>query len=251
MKQLLAKIKPAEGFAKLLHLGLVLLLPIAVFVLVSMHFIQLALAVILLSKWRMFAVRPRYWSANLRANAVDITVGISILVLMVHSGSQLWELAWTGLYAIWLLAIKPGETTLIVSAQAMIAQLLGLLALFLGWGSAPLYGLVGLAGLICYLTARHFFNGFDEGYSKLLSYVWGYFAAAVVWLLGHWLLFNGVFAQPVLLLLVIGYGLAALYYLEHNDRLSKLLRREFIFIMLFVVVAILYQLFRSGQHKII
>jgi len=34
-----------------------------------------AFALVLLSKWRVFAVRPRYWFANLQANMVDVIVG--------------------------------------------------------------------------------------------------------------------------------------------------------------------------------
>jgi len=249
LKLAAAKLKPAGGFAQIVHLGLVLLLPIAVFVFVRMHFVQLALAIILLSKWRMFAVRPRYWPANLRANAVDIIVGVSILVLMVHSGTETWQLILAALYAVWLIAIKPATNTLMVSVQAMVGMLLGLLALFLGWTSAPLYGLVVTAGITCYLVARHFFESFDEGYSKLLAYLWGYFGAALTWLLGHWLLVYGVVAQPALLLLVIGYGLAALYYLDHNDKLSTLLKRQFIFIMVAIVVVVL--VFSNWGDKIV
>src|SRR5579864_9817282 len=107
LKTVATKLKPAGGFSQILHLALVLMLPVAVFVFVRMHFVQLALAIILLSKWRMFAVRPRYWLANIRANAVDIIVGVSFLVLMVHSGTQLWQLILALLYAVWLLVIKP------------------------------------------------------------------------------------------------------------------------------------------------
>src|SRR5580700_1106754 len=98
-KLTVSKLKPAGGFSQVVHLGLVLLLPIAVFVFVRMHFVQLALTIILLSKWRMFAVRPRYWLANLRANAVDIIVGVSFLVLMVHTGTEIWQLILAALYA--------------------------------------------------------------------------------------------------------------------------------------------------------
>lgn len=249
LKLAAAKLKPAGGFAQFLHLGLVILLPIAVFVFVRMHFVQLALAIIVLSKWRMFAVRPRYWPANIRANAVDIIVGVSILVLMVHSGSQAWDLTLAVAYAAWLLLLKPGTSVLMVSAQALVGMSLGLVALFLGWVSAPLYGLVLVAGLVCYLVARHFFDSFDEGYTKLLSYLWGYLAAALTWVLGHWLLFYGVIAQPALLLLVIGYGLATLYYLDHNDKLSQLVRRQFIFIMVAIVVVVL--VFSNWGDKIV
>jgi len=237
--KLMGKIKPASGFAHILHQGLVILLPIMVFVFVRVNFVQLAIIIIVLSKWRMIAVRPRYWPANIRANAIDLIVGLSFLVFMIQSGSMAWQLVWTIAYGVWLLVIKPTSAVLMVSLQAGIGQLLGLMALFLTWPSAPLSGLVLGSGGICYLAARHYFDSFDEPYNKFLSYLWGYFGAALVWVLGHWLLFYGVIAQPTLLLLVLGYGLGALYYLDHRDRLSLLLKREFIFIMVAIVVVVL------------
>lgn len=249
MRPLIAKIKPASGFSSTLHLGLNILLPLIVFILVRIHFIQLALAIILLSKWRMFAVRPRFWLANIRANAVDIMVGVSLLLFMTHTDSQLLQFMWAALYGVWLVSIKPASSTLMVSLQAGIGLLCGLMALFAAWAAGPLYGLVLAAGLICYLTARHFFDSFDEPYSKLLAYVWGYFGASVVWVLGHWLLFYGIIAQPALLLIALGYGLAGLYYLDHHDKLSKSLRRQLVFIMAAIVLIVL--VFSDWGDKIV
>lgn len=239
MKPLVARIKPATGFSNLVHLGLVLLLPIVVFILVVNQFSQLALAVILLSKWRMFAVRPRFWPTIIRANAVDIMVGISIVVFISHATSLTVQLIVVLLYGVWLLVIKPRNSTLYISAQAMIGQLFGLMALFMSWSSGPLYGLIALTGIICYVSARHYFDNFDEPYSKLLAYIWAYFGASLMWLLGHWLLFYGLVAQPTILLSTIGYGLAMLYYFDHSDKLNVSLRRQFLFIMLAIVIIIL------------
>jgi hypothetical protein len=247
MRQILARIKPTGGFAYLFHLGLTILLPTAIFILVRLDFIQLALALILLSKWRMFAVRPRFWLANIRANAIDIIVGVSLLVFMVHSGGQWWQLLWAVVYGVWLLVIKPGAETFMVSLQAMIGLLLGLTALYSF--VAPLYALVGVSGIICYLAARHFFDNYDEPYAKFLSYLWGYFGAALTWVLSHWLLFYGAIAQPTLILIVIGYGLLALYYFAHFDRLSPVLRRQFIFIMIAIILVVL--VFSDWGNKIV
>lgn len=187
----------------------------------------------------MFAVRPRFWPANIRANATDMIVGFSLLALMVQSDTALWQSLWAIAYALWLIFIKPGSSIIMTSVQAGIGFLLGLSALYLGWGAGPLYGLVFLTGLISYLAARHFFDSFDEPYAKLLAYLWGYFGAAIMWVLGHWLLFYGIVAQPTLLLVILGYGLAALYYLDHFDKLSAIIRRQFVFIMIAVVVIVL------------
>lgn len=232
-------LKPKSGFSHFFHIALNALLPALVFVLIRMHFVQLAIALILLSKWRMFAVRPRYWPANIRANAVDIIVGVSLVIFMSHSASASWQLLWAIAYGAWLILIKPGSSILKVSIQAGIAQLCGFMALFLAWGDAPLGGLVVAAWVMSYLAARHFMSSFDEPHNSLYAHTWGYFASALTWLLGHWLLFYGVLAQPTLLLTVIGFGLAALYYLDHADRLSLLLRRQFVFIMAMIVVVVL------------
>lgn len=239
IKPILRKLKPTSGVAYFLHLALVLVLPVLVFILVRMGFVQLALSIVVLSKWRMFAVKPRFWAANIRANSVDLMVGLSFVVFMVHAPSVLFQLIWATLWAVWLLAIKPRSTTPMVAAQAGIAQLLALSALYLAWADGPIFFITLLTGLFCFFAARHFFDTFDEPYARLLAYAWGYFGAALGWLLSHWLLFYGFIAQITLLLSALGYGLATLYYLDHNDRLNTGLRRQFIFIMVAIVVVVL------------
>lgn len=239
MRQLAAKIKPASGFSHLVHIGLLILLPALVFVFVRINLVGLAIAIIVLSKWRMLAVKPRHWPANVRANSIDIIVGLSFLIFMIYSSTQITQLMWAASYGIWLILLKPKSGLLAVSLQAFIGQLLGLSALFLYWGDAPIYVLVGLGWLACYAAARHFFSSFDEPLTRFFSYVWGYFGAALIWILGHWLLFYGVVSQPTLLLSVIGFGLGGLYYLKETDRLSLVLRRQIIFVMAAVIVIVL------------
>ena len=239
MRPTLRNLKPTSGIAHFLHLGLVLILPVVVFVLVRLNLVLPAFIIVVLSKWRMLAVRPRFWAANIRANAVDLMVGLSIVLFMTHSGSLLIQVAWAILYAIWLLAIKPGSGVPMVTAQAFIGQFAALSALYLTWADGPVYGLTLLSGLFCFLAARHFLDAFDEPYAKMLAYTWGYFGAALAWLLSHWLLFYRGVAQPTLLLSTVGYGMAVLYYLDHNDRLGKGVRRQFIFIMVAIVLVAL------------
>ncbi len=238
MRPLINKIKPANGFSRLAHVASNLVLVIIVFVLVRIEFAHLALALVLLSKWRMFVVRPRFWPALVRYNSVDLIVSVSLLVFMVHSDSQLAQFIWAGGYALWLLVVKPASGPMMVSIQAMTGLLFGLSAVFLEWGGSPLYWLVLATALVCQMAARHFFDSFDEPYAKLLSYLWAFFAAALTWVLGHWLLFYGPVAQPTLLIVAVGYGLAALYYLDHNDKLSNLVRAEIMATTGAIVVAV-------------
>lgn len=240
MRKLLAgKIKPTKGYAHVFHIVLSAVMPALVFVLIRINFVQLAVLVILITKWRMFAVRPRFWAAIVRANAVDITVGLATVVFMTRSHSASMQLIWAALYMLWQVAIKPGRSVLSVAAQALIGQTYGLMALFIGWPAAPLVALVIGAWSVCYLAARHFLSSFEEPYTSLYAHTWGYFAAALAWLSVHWLLFYGVVSQPTLLLTVLGFGLGGLYYLQETDRLSVLLRRQIVFIMIAVIVVVL------------
>lgn len=239
MRAIAGKIKPTKGYAHIFHLLLSAVLPALVFIFVRVNFVQVAVIVLLITKWRMFAVRPRFWLAIIRANAVDIIVGMSTIVFMTHSSSASLQLFWAGLYLVWQVGIKPGRSVLSVAAQALIGQLYGLMALFIGWPAAPLVSLVIAVWSICYLAARHFLTSFDEPYSSLYSHTWGYFAAALTWLSVHWLLYYGVITQPTLLLTVLGFGLGGLYYLQETDRLSVLLRRQIVFIMVAVIVVVL------------
>lgn len=239
MREIAKKIKPTSGISHALHLMLVLILPLGVFILIRLQFDSLAFALVILGKWRMFAVRPRFWAANIRANSIDLMVGLSIVVFMVESGSFITQAMWMILYAIWLLAIKPGKTVPVITLQAFIGQLASLSALYLVWADGPVWGLTLLTGLFCFLAARHFLDTFDEPYARMLAYIWGYFGAALAWLLSHWLLYYGSVAQITLLLSTLGYGTAVIYYLDHNDRLSRGVRRQFIFIMIAIVVVVL------------
>lgn len=252
MRLLFNKLQPTKGFSHVLHILLMLALPVLLFVVLRVSYLglQLAIAIVVLSKWRIFAVRPRFWPALIRANGVDILVGISIVAFMQLSiESPLLQLVWAALYAVWLIFIKPANGIFMVSMQAFIGQFVGLVALYLVWPSGPLYGLVVATALICYLSARHFFDSFDEPYSRMLSYLWAYFATALVWVLGHWLLFYGYFAQPVLVLTVVGYGLATLYYYDHFNRLSIMLQRQMLGIMLVILIVLI--VFSDWSDKVV
>ncbi len=238
MRALPVKIKPSKGFSHLLYLSFNLLLPILAYILVRIDFVAIAIFLILLSKWRMFAVRPRYWVANLIGNGVDIMVAVSLVLFMASTSVVWWQLFWTLLYGGWLLWLKPRYDVLSVSGQAMVGQLLGLSLLYLKFGDSPIAGLVAGTWLVTYLSARHYLTSFEEPHSALLAHIWAYFSASLAFVLAHWLLFYGSIAQIIVILTTIGYGLAGLYYLDATERLTGLLRRQMLGIMLAILVII-------------
>jgi len=234
-----SRIKPTRGFSHLAHIALLVLLPILAYILVRISFVSLAILLIFLSKWRMFAVRPRYWLANLVSNGIDITVGVSLVLFMANTTVVWWQLFWMALYAGWLIWLKPKSDVLSVSAQAMIGQLLGLLVIYFKFGDNSLVILVASTWLITYLSARHFLTSFEEPMTALISHTWAYFSASLAFILGHWLLFYGSVPQIIVILTTIGYSAAALYYLEATDRLTDLLQRQLLSVMAAILIIVL------------
>lgn len=255
MKQFLNKIdslKPARGYYNLAHQLLMVVMPFLIILLLKISYLGLILSfgLVILSKWRMFAIKPRFWLAMFRANAVDIIVGVSVVCLMSQASSLVVQLLLAVFYVVWLLAIKPGTQIVQVSVQALIGQLAGFMALFVIWPSGPLYGLVIVSALIAYLSARHFFDAFKEPYSRMLAYLWAYFVAGLVWVLAHWLLFYGqVVALPTIIVTVVGYGLAVLYYYDHYDKLKPMLKQQILAIMAVVLLIII--IFSDWGDKVV
>lgn len=240
MRPLIRKLKPSRGFSHSLYILFNLLLPVVILALVQASFVPVALAVVVLSKWRMFAVRPRFWPANIQANAVDLIVGLSVVALMAGTQTLWLRVAYAVVWAGWLIFIKPRNDVFWVSVQAMVGLAVGLSAVFSAWDHMSLSLLVVSVGAICYFTAHHFFYSFDEDRIKLLSYFWAYFGAALTWILGHWLIYYyNIVAQPTLILVTMAFALATLYYLDHFDKLSNAVRRQIIFILITILIVII------------
>jgi hypothetical protein len=172
---------------------------VALFVLVSpgVDLPYLAYLLVLLSKWRVIAVRPRFWFANLQANFADFMVGISVVTLMILTAVST---PWVGallaaLFAFWLLILKPHTVQRWVLIQAAVAQFISLTALFSLAHSFELKPLVTdssfltvvLAWIIGYMSARHSLSSFKgEEERSLLSLIWGFIVAELAWLSHHW-----------------------------------------------------------------
>ncbi len=169
-------IKPASGYGTAFHFIFVFVLPLLLFTLVRLDFVIIAYVVLLLSKWRMFAIRMRHWVAIIRANAVDLMFGASMVAFMSLAQTQAYQLMWTVVYILWLLFIKPRSTTLFVGLQALIAQAVALSAVFLTWAEYNTSLLVLATAVIAYLSARHFMAAYDESMSRTTAYTWSFFA---------------------------------------------------------------------------
>lgn len=247
MREIAKKIKPAEGYSSALYVLLRALLPILVLAITATGFPLIAAALVLLSKWRMFAVKPRYWLPNIRANLVDIFIGLSVIVFIAGTNLWLTQVIWTVLYIVWLVWLKPRSDSVSVMLQALIAQALTIVAFYRVDSEQTLIAGILATWLICYACARHFFNAFEEPMIRTLTQIWALFGATIAWILGHWVIQYLFLPQIALVLTIVGYGLAMLYYLNLNEKLKATTRRQLIGVMGLLLLIVV--VFSDWQDK--
>lgn len=174
-----------------LNIGLVVALFVSIYVTGSIY---LAFALVLLSKWRVLAVRPRYWFANIQANLVDLIVSLGLVVFMYLVSQsnapsvEFWSMQafLMIIYAVWLLLIKPRSKRSFVVIQSGSALFIGMAALSMVSYEWFVSIVVIIAGLIGYSSARHVLSNYDEKYTTLISLAWGFVLAEISWLAYHW-----------------------------------------------------------------
>lgn len=156
-------------------------------VLLTTESVLAAIGIVLLSKWRVFAVRSRYWMANIKANLVDTIVGMSmVIVIAAASGALAAQIILTLLYIGWLLIIKPRSKRIYVAVQAFAAIFLGITALMTVSYSWPSSVVVIGMWVIGYASARHILGSYDEAHSSFYSLVVALVYAELGWLAYHW-----------------------------------------------------------------
>ena len=145
---------------------------------------------VLLSKWRVVAVRPRYWWLNIKANLVDYIVGISLVLLVYLAGTtslNIWHVILTVIYAVWLVFIKPRSTERANELQSMCAVFFGSFAtaLITDGLNNPLPATL-LTFVIGYGASRHILmQGEDHDYA-LSTFIFGLLFMELTWVLYHW-----------------------------------------------------------------
>lgn len=214
-----------------IYTGFNLLLPVAVLLLVRLDPPYLAFAIVILSKWRILALRPRFWWPNLKANLADIIVGLSAVALIyLASSSFTIQIILALLYGVWLLVLKPRSTQHGVLLQAGVAQVVSLVALFNFSVILPEFFVLLACGLIGYVSARHVVSNYEEQYIELLATVWGLFMVELAWIMYRWTnVYNlGLpvkIPQIALVMLVIGFCAARMYDFSKTNKLTKSMLR--------------------------
>ena len=194
--ELLKFVRKKSFLSELIYALLNVALAVAVTVIIYYtSSILLASLVVLVSKWRVFAVRPRYWWANLRSNMVDFTVSLSVVLHMygIHTSGLADDIklpimiVLTVLYIGWLLILKPRSNRSAVIAQAGVALFMGSTAIFTTWYDWPVTIVMLGMWVNAFTATQHALSAYDEETHPIfLSLLWGFIVAEISWVAYHW-----------------------------------------------------------------
>lgn len=211
-----------------------------------------AILLVFISKWRTFAVRPRFWLANVKSNLVDLIFSLSLVILMFSTGvdyiiSQGFLLA---VYIFWLTIIKPHSSENSMKIQALLTVFFGLSALYsitYAWGEIPVFATAFLLG---YATIRHILSSRVNKNIEILSLFWGMILAEFAWIfnflvIGYRILlapyFNFVIPQAAIILTVLSF--VAFDVLDSGEEKKKDIKEllpEIIFATILILTLLIF-----------
>ena len=148
----------------------------------------LGLILVIASKWRVFAVRARYLWTNIKANLVDLIVGISVVLLTYYAGPAFLPVDFLlmAFYCLWLIVIKPLSSEVATLAQSLIAVFFGISAATIMTANLDPIVLILLAFLIGYAASRHILIQSNDKDFTLTTLVCGLVFAEIAWLCYSW-----------------------------------------------------------------
>lgn len=143
---------------------------------------------VVLSKWRVFAVRVRYLWLNIKSNLVDFVVGLSVVLLSYYAGTAFLPVHFLLMvfYCIWLLIIKPMSSEKACHAQSLISVFLGMSAVAIMTSGLDAIVLVLLSFLVGYAASRHILAQSNDKDYTLTTLVCGLVFAEIAWLCNTW-----------------------------------------------------------------
>lgn len=223
---------------------------IILLVVLSTQSLWLPILLVLLSKWRVLAVRPRFWKANILANLVDIIVGLSFVVTIFYASGALWfQVGMTLAYIVWLLFIKPRSKRAFVTTQALVAVFLGVNALStLAYALDPFFFVVGMF-IIGFASFRHVLMHYDDSLTTYISLIGGLFMAELGWFGYHWLFAYSMpgagaikIAQLAIIATLLGFLSERIYEVQRRkgEVHAQDIMLPIIFTVLLVVILLLF-----------
>lgn len=184
----------------------------------------IGLILVVISKWRIFAVNHRYWLLNIRSSLVDFIVGISFVLLAYAAGTTLLpvHIVLIVSYAVWLIFIKPRSSLNFNILQSVIAVLLGATTASIFAAITNSIVLVVAGFIIGFAASNHVLVQNGDHDATFISLVCGLVFAEISWLSYPWLIIYTIgntgicLSQLSLILAVLTYT-----YLQVNAELDK------------------------------
>jgi hypothetical protein len=216
-----------------------------------------AIALVVVSKWRTFAVKPRFWVPNLLSNMTDFVLCAGLVILIWQAGlaHDLWlQLSLSVIYAVWLIFVKPMSKPAPVLIQAALSQFIGLLAVFTLTDTLPVPVVVLLTFIIGFAAARHVLMLHKENQHTLLALTWGVILAELCFVTFHWAVVYQIGSVKIpeiaVIAMILGYVVERFYNsFRVNDGVIKF--NDVIWSTLFGVIFLLVVLiFFSGLFSI-
>lgn len=148
----------------------------------------IGIILVIASKWRVFAVRPRYILTNLKASLVDLIVGVSIVLLTYYTGTSILPVDFilAGFYCIWLIFIKPLTSEKANLAQSLVAVFLGMSTATIASASLNSILIVLISFFIGYAAARHVLIQTSDHDFLLTTLTCGLIFSEIAWLCHSW-----------------------------------------------------------------
>lgn len=150
----------------------------------------IGLILVVISKWRIFAVNHRYWLLNLRSSLVDFIVGTSFVLLAYAAGTTVLpvHIALIAGYAIWLIFLKPRSSEVFTIVQAISAILLGVTTATIFAAITDSAVLVIACFIIGYAASNHFLVQNSEDDPGYISMACGLIFSEIAWISHAWLI---------------------------------------------------------------
>lgn len=191
----------------------------------------LGFLLVIVSKWRIFAVRPRYWLLNIKSSLVDLIAGFSFVLIAYCSGTALRPVHFVvaALYTLWLIILKPRSSDRANIAQSIIAMFFGTTAAVLLSATYDSSILVLATLFIGWATTRHVLVQSDDNNFGLVTFVCGLICAEIAWIFHSWLIVYSfgdtgiVIPQISIILTVFAFIFAHIYQslIKNDGQLKK------------------------------
>ena len=211
----------------------------------------IGLGLVLLSKWRVLAVRPRYWIVNLLSNLTDFIVGASFVFIAYCSGTTWLPIHFilAAGYIIWLVILKPRSSEIAAEFQSLVCVFLGTTAAVMLFASSNAVFMTVFCGLIGFSACRHILVQSDENEFGLMTLGSGLISAEIAWLSNSWLIVytfgtTGIMVPQLSIILSVFIFITNRVFktgIEHNGRINfREIATPVIFSILIVTVLVIW-----------